>query len=83
MQATQKLYWKVFWQQPEIADSIVTPSQKELLPLLKGIVGVPKADREHSQWQFGRPVTFSDQAPAKPSPPIGGMTNRTGGPPDE
>jgi hypothetical protein len=83
VQATQKLYWKIFWQQPEIADSIVTPSQKELLPLLKGIVGVPKQDREHSQWQFGRPVTFSDQAPAKPSAPIGGMTNRVGGPPDE
>jgi hypothetical protein len=80
VQATQKEYWKVFWRQPEIADSIVTPSQKELLPLLKGIVAIPQQDREHSQWQFGRPVTFSDQAPAKPSPPVGGMTNRTGGP---
>lgn len=82
VQATQKEYWKIFWLQPEIADSIVTPSQKELLPLLKGIVNVPKIDREHSQWQFGHPVTFQDQ-PVRPSPPIGGMTNRTGGPPDE
>ena len=66
VQATQKEYWKIFWRQPEIADSIVTPSQKELLPLLKGIVAVPQQDREHSQWQFGRPVTFSDKAPARP-----------------
>jgi hypothetical protein len=83
VQATQKLYWKIFWRQPEIADSIVTPSQKELLPLLKGIVGVPQQDREHSQWQFGHPVTFSDQAPPRPAQPIGGMTNRVGVPPDE
>ena len=80
VQATQKEYWKIFWRQPEIADSIVTPSQKELLPLLKGIVNVPQVDREHSQWQFGHPVTFSDQIPARPSPPVGGMSNRVGVP---
>jgi hypothetical protein len=69
VQATQKAYWKIFWRQPEIADSIVTPSQKELLPLLKGIVGVPQQDREHSQWQFGNPVTLRDQPPARPPQP--------------
>ena len=83
VQATQKEYWKIFWRQPEIADSIVTPSQKELLPLLKGIVAVPQQDREHSQWQFGHPVTFTDQPPSRPPAPSGGMTNRVGGPPDE
>jgi hypothetical protein len=72
VQATQKEYWKIFWRQPEIADSIVTPSQKELLPLLKSIVAVPQQDREHSQWQFGYPVTFSDQIPSRPVPPPGG-----------
>jgi hypothetical protein len=72
VQATQKEYWKIFWRQPEIADSIVTPSQKELLPLLKSIVAVPQQDREHSQWQFGHPVTFSDQIPSRPVPPPGG-----------
>src|SRR5262249_51584653 len=61
VQATQKLYWKVFWQQPEIADSLVTPSQRELIPLFKNILGVPKEQREHSQWQFGRPVTLTDR----------------------
>ena len=80
VQATQKLYWKIFWQQPEVADSIVTPSQKELLPLLKNIVAVPKQDREHSQWQFGRPVTFSDQVVPTPPPAGAGLTNKVGRP---
>ena len=64
VQTTQKEYWKIFWEQPEIADSIVTSSQKELFPMMKSIVSVPKRDREHSQWQFGHPVTFAD----KPKP---------------
>ena len=61
--ATQKLYWKVFWEQPEIADSVLTPLQRDLMPMLKSMVATPKKQREHSQWQFGFPVKF---APAKP-----------------
>ena len=61
--AADKAYWKVFWEQPEVADSIVSATQKELFPMLQGMVGVPKKDREHSQWNFGFPVTFSDGAP--------------------
>jgi len=64
VQTTQKAYWKVFWEQPEIADSIVTPAQRELIPLFKSMLSVPKAQREHSQYQFGRPVTLVD----KPKP---------------
>ncbi|MEP6495892.1 MAG: carboxypeptidase-like regulatory domain-containing protein [bacterium] len=60
VQATQKAYWKIFWQQPEIADSIVNPSQRELMPMFKSMAATPLKDREHSQWQFGRPVTFAD-----------------------
>ncbi|MDQ2664845.1 MAG: carboxypeptidase-like regulatory domain-containing protein [Gemmatimonadota bacterium] len=58
----QKAYWKIFWQQPEIADSIITSAQKEFFPMMKSIVSVPQRDREHSQWQFGNPVTFLDTA---------------------
>ena len=61
VQTTQKAYWKIFWEQPEIADSIVNPSQRELLPMFKSMVATPMKDREHSQWQFGRPVTFADK----------------------
>ena len=61
VQATQKLYWKIFWEQPEVADSIVTPSQRELIPLFKSMLSVPQPQREHSQFQFGRPVTLVDR----------------------
>jgi hypothetical protein len=70
VQTTQKEYWRIFWEQPEIADSLVTPAQRELMPLLKNIVSVPQHDREHSQWQFGNPITFSDKPkPAVAAPP--------------
>ena len=59
--ATSKAYWKVFWQQPEKADSILSPVQRELIPMLVGMLGVPQKDREHSQWQFGYPVPVADQ----------------------
>ncbi len=61
---SQKTYWKTFWEQPEIADSIVTPAQKELFPMLQRMVDVPKKEREHSQWQFGHPVQMVRPAAA-------------------
>jgi hypothetical protein len=75
VQVTQKAYWKIFWEQPEIADSIITPSQRELVPMMKSIVSVPKQDREHSQWQFGHPVTFSDKPAPVPPVPTGAGVN--------
>lgn len=64
VRATQKSYWKIFWEQPEIAGDIVTPSQRELMPMFKNILGVPMKEREHSQWSFGHPVTFADKPKA-------------------
>jgi hypothetical protein len=64
VRATQKMYWKVFWEQPEIAGAIVTPSQRELMPMFKAMLGIPMKQREHAQWSFGNPVTF----PEKPKP---------------
>jgi hypothetical protein len=61
--ATQKAYWKIFWEQPEIAADIVTPAQRELIPMYARMLQTPMKDREHSQWQFGYPVTLSDKAP--------------------
>jgi hypothetical protein len=65
--ATEKAYWKVFWVQPEIAGAIVTPSQRELMPFMKAMLATPMKEREHSQWQFGHPVTFADK-PKGPNP---------------
>jgi hypothetical protein len=59
--AAEKAYWRVFWEQPEIADSLITPAQRELLPMMKGMLGVPKKEREDSQWQFGHPVRFNEE----------------------
>jgi hypothetical protein len=62
--AASKAYWKVFWEQPEKADSVITPIQRELMPMLNRMLGVPKKDREHSQWQFGHNIPLVD--PKKP-----------------
>jgi len=60
--ASKKAYWRIFWEQPEIADSIITSTQKQLFPMLGHMVEVTKKDRENSQWQFGNPVKL-------PAPP--------------
>jgi len=83
---SQKTYWKIFWEQPEIADSIVTPAQKELFPMLRRMVDVPKKEREHSQWQFGHSVQMARPAAAKkpsgsPSGSPGGTEERSVGKP--
>lgn len=59
--AARKAYWKLFWLQPEIADSLLTPLQRNLFPMLQQMVETPKRDREHSQWNFGSPVGFRDR----------------------
>ena len=66
--ATEKAYWKIFWQQPEIADAAITPTQRELFPMLKGMLSIEKKDRENSQWQFGNPVRLRPGMPAPPPP---------------
>jgi hypothetical protein len=45
---TQKSYWKIFWEQPEIADSAITPSQRELILMFKSMLAVPRKD--HRPW---------------------------------
>jgi hypothetical protein len=67
VQATQKTYWKIFWEQPEIAGAILTPVQLDLLPFFKAMLATPKKEREHSQWSFGHPVLFADK-PKGPTP---------------
>ncbi len=55
--AAKKAYWKIFWEQPEIADAAITPTQRELVATLKNMMATPSKDRENSQWYFGYPVT--------------------------
>ena len=59
--ASDRAYWRLFWEQPEIADSLVTPAQRELFPLLKNLVAAPKPDRANMVARFGAPVPFRHQ----------------------
>ena len=61
---TQVEYWKVFWEQPEVAGEIVAASQRPLVPMFERMIATPMEDRKNSQWQFGEAVTFSAK-PAK------------------
>ena len=71
-EAAEKAYWKLFWEQPEIVDTLVTGTQKELFPLVKALIGAPKERREHAHFMFGHPVAFSDKA-AEPVARPGGQ----------
>ena len=51
--AVQKSYWKSFWSQPEIANEILTPLQRELLPMMKNLVAVPQKDRSFRSGTLG------------------------------
>jgi hypothetical protein len=66
VKATQKVYWKIFWEQPEIAGEIVSPTQREFMPMFGRMIATPMKEREHSQWQFGNPITFADKPPTGP-----------------
>ncbi|MEO8576679.1 MAG: hypothetical protein ABI556_08270, partial [Gemmatimonadales bacterium] len=59
--ATEKLYWKIFWEQPEIAGAIVTGSQRELMPMFARMLETTQEERKHSQWSFGHSVQFADK----------------------
>lgn len=72
--ASEKAYWKIFWEQPEIVDSAITPLQRSLLVELGGLLAVPTEYREYSKFHFGNPVTMSDEpnqtkAPVTPTLP--------------
>jgi hypothetical protein len=58
VQATEKSYWKIFWEQPEIADSIITPEQRELVPTLKDLLKLTAKQREGNRFFMGFPVTM-------------------------
>ncbi|HJQ12996.1 MAG TPA: hypothetical protein VJ840_18335, partial [Gemmatimonadaceae bacterium] len=57
--ASDKLYWKVFWEQPDTVAQVLTPTQRELMPMVKAMIEVPKNQREHTQFNFGYSVTLA------------------------
>jgi hypothetical protein len=63
VKATTKLYWPIFWDQVDLARPIITPQQRELVPLFNNISGVTQEQRKNSQWQFGFPVPLVHNTP--------------------
>jgi hypothetical protein len=61
--ASDKLYWTVFWKQVDVIEPIVTGMQKELMPMLARMIATSVEERKNSQWQFGYPVTVVHTKP--------------------
>jgi len=61
--ATDKAYWVIFWEQVDVALPILTPQQKELLPMVEQMGQVTNEDRRNSQWQFGYNVPVVHNRP--------------------
>ena len=59
--AAEKAYWLVFWDQVDVMELIMTPQQRELMPMLKNIISVTKEARKNSRWFIGfqLPVTYT------------------------
>jgi hypothetical protein len=62
----EKAYWKLAWRTIDVADSLLTPLQRELIPFVKGMASAPRASRENSRFFMGYPVPFADSAATKP-----------------
>jgi hypothetical protein len=60
VRAAQKKYWEIFWEQPEIADSLLTSSQRHLMPPLEAMLRVPKSSRDRVRSYFGSHVPLVD-----------------------
>jgi hypothetical protein len=62
--ATERAYWRVFWKQVPIADSIVTPTQRALISNFDQMVRTPEHQRnENSRYQFGNSVPLVARTP--------------------
>ena len=61
--ATDKLYWKIFWDEVDVAEPLITPLQKQLLPFIASMMAVNREQRKDSRWQFGYPVTVVHSKP--------------------
>ncbi|MCU0647976.1 MAG: carboxypeptidase-like regulatory domain-containing protein [Gemmatimonadaceae bacterium] len=51
--ATEKAFWRMFWQTPERIDSVLTPMQRDLAPGLKGMLQRTAREREGARVFYG------------------------------
>lgn len=63
VKSTQKAYWTLFWQQPELAVVVLNPQQTDIFSLLKDMLTVPQPQRKNSQYHFGSNVPLVHALP--------------------
>ncbi|MBL0937761.1 MAG: carboxypeptidase regulatory-like domain-containing protein [Gemmatimonadaceae bacterium] len=63
VKATQTIYWKLFWRQPEIAAEVLMPQQAEVMRLLRDMMTTSAQARQTSRYHFGSNVTFAHTVP--------------------
>lgn len=80
--SAKKAYWATFWEQPEIAAAMLSPTQRDLMPILRDMYATPKAQRLGSRWMFGSPIKFAKPAPAAPIAQPAGLAVPGARPPD-
>ena len=59
VRAADKAYQRLFWAQVEIADAIISPTQRELMPFLKRMLGASQGERERERYSVGFPVAMT------------------------
>ena len=69
VRAAQARYWTIFWEQPEIADSLLTSSQRSLMPVLENMLRVPKSGRDRAHFYFGGNVPLVEPKRGAAPPP--------------
>ncbi|WP_275827832.1 carboxypeptidase-like regulatory domain-containing protein [Roseisolibacter sp. H3M3-2] len=63
--ATERAYWQIFWEQPEIADAVLTPAQRQLIPVLVTMLSRTARERKTYRQNFQYPVALDPlRAPA-------------------
>lgn len=72
--ATERAYWRVFWGQVPIADAILTPMQRALMPTFSRMVETPEHERnETRRYRFGNTRVQMVPTPTRDSgvvPPV-------------
>jgi hypothetical protein len=56
VEAAHREYWRIFWEQPEIAAELLSLSQRALMPVLTGMLSLAPEQRIGAQQVFGYPV---------------------------
>ena len=63
VKATSDLYWPIFWEQADIVLDVLTPQQRDFMPMLKMLADITPERRKTAHWFMGYPVTLEYSKP--------------------